>query len=165
MATVNFQNTPTTTVGELPKVGDQLPSFTLVGSDLGEFTQEKFAGKGIILNIFPSLDTGVCAASVRRFNELATELGDAVVVGVSKDLPMAQDRFFEAEDIENITSGSAFRTSFGEDFGVALEGSPLKGLLARSVVIADKDGKVVYTELVDEITDEPDYAAAVEAVK
>lgn len=165
MATVNFQNNATSTVGELPKVGDTLPSFTLVGTDLEEFTGEKFAGKRVILNIFPSLDTGVCAASVRRFNELAADLGDTEVICVSKDLPMAQGRFCETEGIENVTAGSAFRTSFGEDLGVTLEGSPLKGLLARSVVVADEDGKVLYTELVDEITTEPDYDAALEALK
>ncbi|AGF72607.1 thiol peroxidase [Corynebacterium halotolerans] len=165
MATVNFQNTATSTVGELPNVGDQLPSFTLVGTDLGEFTNEEFAGKRVILNVFPSLDTGVCAASVRRFNELASELDNTVVVGVSKDLPMAQGRFCEAEGIENVTAGSAFRTSFGEDYGLTLEGSPLQGLLARAVVVADENGKVVYTQLVDEITTEPDYDSALEALK
>lgn len=165
MATVKFQNNPASTVGELPEVGDQLPSFTLVGTDLEEFTGEKFSGKPVILNIFPSLDTGVCAASVRRFNELADDLADAEVVCVSKDLPMAQGRFFESEGIENVTAGSAFRTSFGDDFGVTLEGSPLKGLLARSVVVADENGKVIHTQLVDEITTEPDYDAALAALK
>lgn len=165
MANVTFQNEPTTTAGELPAVGDQLPDFTLVGTDLAEVTQADVAGKRVVLNIFPSLDTGVCAASVREFNERATSLDNTVVLGVSKDLPFAHGRFCSAEGIENLTAGSAFRSTFGEDFGLTLQGSPLQGLLARAVIVADENGKVVYTQLVEEITTEPDYDAAVNALQ
>lgn len=164
MANVTFKNESTTTSGELPSVGDKLPDFTLVGSDLSELTPADFAGKRVVLNIFPSLDTGVCAASVREFNKRATSLDNTVVLGVSRDLPFAHDRFCSAEGIENVTTGSAFRSSFGEDYGLTLQGSPLEGLLARAVIVADEDGKVVYTQLVDEITEEPDYDSAVNAL-
>ena len=164
MANVTFKNESTTTSGELPSVGDKLPDFTLVGSDLSELTPADFADKRVVLNIFPSLDTGVCAASVREFNKRATSLDNTVVLGVSRDLPFAHDRFCSAEGIENVTTGSAFRSSFGEDYGLTLQGSPLEGLLARAVIVADEDGKVVYTQLVDEITEEPDYDSAVNAL-
>ncbi len=164
MAHVTFKNESTTTAGELPAVGDQLPDFTLVGTDLSELTPADFAGKRVVLNIFPSLDTGVCAKSVREFNERATSLDNTVVLGVSQDLPFAHGRFCSAEGIENVTTGSSFRSSFGEDYGLTLQGSPLQGLLARAVIVADENGKVVYTQLVDEITDEPDYDAAVDAL-
>ena len=164
MATTNFKGSPVTTSGELPAVGDQLPEFTLVGTDLSEITPADLAGKRVVLNIFPSLDTGVCAASVREFNKRATSLDNTVVLGVSQDLPFAHGRFCSAEGIDNVTTGSTFRSSFGEDYGLTLQGSPLQGLLARAVVVADENGKVVYTQLVDEITDEPDYDAAVNAL-
>ena len=164
MANVTFKNESTSTSGELPAVGDQLPDFTLVGTDLSEITPADFAGQRVVLNIFPSLDTGVCAASVREFNKRATSLDNTVVLGVSQDLPFAHGRFCSAEGIDNVTTGSTFRSSFGEDYGLTLQGSPLQGLLARAVVVADENGKVVYTQLVDEITDEPDYDAAVNAL-
>ncbi|NLP40364.1 MAG: thiol peroxidase [Corynebacterium pollutisoli] len=164
MANVTFKNESTSTSGELPAVGDQLPEFTLVGTDLSEITPADLAGKRVVLNIFPSLDTGVCAASVREFNKRATSLDNTVVLGVSQDLPFAHGRFCSAEGIDNVTTGSTFRSSFGEDYGLTLQGSPLQGLLARAVVVADENGKVVYTQLVDEITDEPDYDAAVNAL-
>ena len=132
--------------------------------DLGEVTQEATAGKRVVLNIFPSVDTGICAASVRKFNELAAGLEDTAVVTVSKDLPFALGRFCGAEGIENLTATSAFRSSFGEDFGITLADGPMEGLLGRAVVIVDADGKVAYTQLVDEITTEPDYDAAVAAL-
>ena len=164
MANVTFKNESTSTSGELPAVGDQLPDFTLVGTDLSEITPADLAGKRVVLNIFPSLDTGVCAASVREFNKRATSLDNTVVLGVSQDLPFAHGRFCSAEGIDNVITGSTFRSSFGEDYGLTLQGSPLQGLLARAVVVADENGKVVYTQLVDEITDEPDYDAAVNAL-
>lgn len=164
MANVTFKNESTSTSGELPAVGDQLPEFTLVGTDLSAITPADLAGKRVVLNIFPSLDTGVCAASVREFNKRATSLDNTVVLGVSQDLPFAHGRFCSAEGIDNVTTGSTFRSSFGEDYGLTLQGSPLQGLLARAVVVADENGKVVYTQLVDEITDEPDYDAAVNAL-
>jgi len=164
MANVTFKNESTTTAGELPAVGDQLPDFTLVGTDLGEITPADLQGKRVVLNIFPSLDTGVCAASVREFNKRATSLDNTVVLGVSADLPFAHGRFCSAEGIDNVTTGSTFRSSFGDDYGLTLQGSPLQGLTARAVIVADENGKVVYTQLVDEITDEPDYDAAVNAL-
>ncbi|MDO5670304.1 MAG: thiol peroxidase [Corynebacterium sp.] len=164
MANVTFKNESTTTAGELPAVGDQLPDFTLVGTDLSEITPADLAGKRVVLNIFPSLDTGVCAASVREFNQRATSLDNTVVLGVSADLPFAHGRFCSAEGIDNVTTGSTFRSSFGDDYGLTLQGSPLQGLTARAVVVADENGKVLYTQLVDEITDEPDYDAAVNAL-
>lgn len=165
MATTNFKGNPVHTVGELPAVGSTIPAFTLTGNDLGDITSDSLAGKKVIYNIFPSVDTGVCAASVRTFNKDAAGLKDATVVCVSKDLPFAQGRFCGAEGISDVTVASAFRSSFGEDFGVTQADGPMKGLLARSVVVTDAAGKVVYTELVPEITTEPDYASALEAVE
>lgn len=164
MATTKFQGTEVKTVGELPAVGTKAPEFTLVGTDLDAVTGTSFEGKKIVLNIFPSVDTGVCAASVRQFNKDAADLDDTVVLCVSKDLPFAQARFCAAEGIENVVSASAFRDSFGEDFGVTMVDGPLAGLLARSVVVLNPAGEVVYTQLVDEVTTEPDYEAALKAL-
>lgn len=160
MASITFQSNPVTTVGELPATGSSLPAFDLVGADLDPVTSGAFAGRRVVLNIFPSLDTGTCAMSVRKFNELAAGLENTVVVCVSKDLPFAQARFCGAEGIENVVTGSAFRSSFGEDFGVTMVDGPLQGLLSRAVVIADADGTIIHTQQVGEIADEPDYDAA-----
>ncbi|MCQ9368390.1 thiol peroxidase [Brevibacterium sp. 50QC2O2] len=164
MSTTAFNSAPVNTTGSLPAVGADLPAFELVGGDLAPVTSADLAGKKLVLNIFPSLDTGVCAASVHKFNELAADL-DATVVCVSNDLPFAQARFCGAEGIDNVIVASGFRSGFGQDYGVTMEDGPLAALLARSVVVADANGKVVYTELVPEITTEPDYDSAVEAVK
>ncbi len=164
MATTHFNGTETPTSGNLPAVGDALPDFTVVDTNLGEVSLADLKGKKIVLNIFPSVDTGVCAASVRQFNEEASKLDNTTVLCVSKDLPFALGRFCGAENIENVTAASAFRSSFGEDLGLVLEGSPLKGLFARTVIVADEDGKVTYTQLVDEVTTEPDYDAAIAAL-
>lgn len=164
MATITFASDPISTIGELPAVGEPAPSIELVGGDLSPVTLDDFAGKRVVLNIFPSLDTGICAMSVRRFNELAAGLDDTVVLAVSKDLPFAAGRFCAAEGIENVVSASAFRSTFGDDYGVTMVEGPLQGLLARSVVIVGTDGKVVYTQLVPEIKTEPDYDAAVAAL-
>lgn len=164
MANVTFRNEPTTTSGELPRVGEELPGFTLVGGDMQELTDKDLAGKRIVLNIFPSLDTGVCAQSVRTFNQKAAALDNTVVLCVSKDLPFAQQRFCAAEGIENVTAASAFRSSFGEDYGVIMQGSPIKGLLARSVVVADENHNIIHTELVGETADEPNYEAVEKAL-
>ena len=153
------------TVGELPAEGTSVRSFDLVGADLGPVASDEFTGQRMVLNIFPSLDTGVCAQSVRAFNELAANFEDTVVLCVSKDLPFAQQRFCAAEGIENVVTASAFRSTFGEDYGVILQGSPIKGLLARSVVVTDADHKIVHTELVPEIANEPDYEAAKKALE
>ncbi|MGO1183811.1 MAG: thiol peroxidase [Micrococcaceae bacterium] len=157
MATTSFKNTPAHTVADLPSVGQKAPDVELVGTDLQPFRLSDFAGKTVVLNIFPSVDTGVCAASVRTFNERAADLDDTVVVCVSQDLPFAQGRFCGAEGIENVVMGSAFRSEFGADFGLRLADSPMAGLLARAVVIIDAEGTVTYTQLVPEITQEPDY--------
>lgn len=164
MATTAFKGNPVTTSGELPAVGSAAPAFELVGSDLAPVTAESLAGKKVVLNIFPSVDTGVCAQSVRTFNEKAAGLENTVVVNASADLPFALKRFCAAEGIENVTSGSSFRSDFATDFGVKMVDGPLAGLCARSVVVLDADGKVIYTQLVDEITTEPDYDAALAAL-
>jgi thiol peroxidase len=135
----------------------------LTGADLGAVSSDQFSGKPVLLNIFPSVDTPVCATSVRTFNERAAGSG-ATVVNVSKDLPFAQKRFCGAEGIENVTTASAFRDSFGEDYGVTIADGPMAGLLARAVVVIDADGNVAYTELVPEIAHEPDYDAALAAL-
>lgn len=164
MALTHFQGQDTTTNGELPEKGSAAPDFQLVAADLAELSLADFAGKNVLLNIFPSVDTGVCAASVREFNQRAAGAENTVVLCVSHDLPFALGRFCAAEGIDNVTVASAFRSSFGSDYGVVLEDSPLKGLLARSVVVIGADGKVAYTQLVDEITTEPDYDAALAAL-
>lgn len=165
MAQVNFRGTPITISGELPAIGSQAPDFELAGAGLSSVQRADFAGKRIVLNIFPSVDTGVCAASVRRFNELAASLDNTVVLAVSKDLPFAQARFCGAEGIENVVPASAFRSSFGEDYGVTVVDGPIRGLLTRAVVILDTDGTVRYTQLVAETSNEPDYDAAVAALQ
>lgn len=160
MADTAFSGTPAHTVGDLPAVGDTAPAFTTVDTDLNDVSLADFAGKRVILNIFPSVDTGVCAASEREFNKRAAGLDNTVVVSVSKDLPFALGRFCAAEGIENVVPTSAFRSSFSEDYGVRLLDSPLAGVLARAVVVVDSDGTVLYSQLVPEITTEPDYDAA-----
>ncbi|CAM4036897.1 thiol peroxidase [Janibacter anophelis] len=163
MATTAFKGNPVNTAGELPAAGASAPAFDLVGDGLSALTSADVPGR-VVLNIFPSIDTGVCAASVRKFNELAASLDNTTVVNVSKDLPFAQARFCGAEGIDKVKVGSAFRSSFGEDYGVTMTDGPMAGLLARSVVVLDADGKVVHSELVPEITQEPDYDAAVKAL-
>lgn len=164
MATTSLRGTPVHTVGDLPSVGDRAPSYTLTGTDLADVNSDSFAGTRVVLNIFPSLDTATCAASVRRFNELAASFDNTVVVCASADLPFAMARFCGAEGIENVTTGSAFRSTFGTDYGVTLTDSPMRGLLARAVVVVDADGTVRHTELVSDIAVEPDYDAAVAAL-
>ncbi len=162
MATTALGGNPVNTVGDLPAVGTAAPAFSLTGSDFSDVSLG--SGSRTVLNIFPSVDTGVCAASVKKFNELAAGLDNTVVVCVSNDLPFAQARFCGAEGIENVTAASGFKSSFGQDYGVALVDGKFEGLLARSVVIIDADGSVVHTELVPEIAQEPDYDAAVAAL-
>ncbi|MEE6187690.1 thiol peroxidase [Niabella digestorum] len=165
MSQITFKGSPVNTSGTLPAVGSQLKDFTLVKDDLSEKTLADYKGKKIVLNIFPSIDTGVCAASVRKFNEEAAKLENTVVINVSRDLPFAQKRFCAAEGIANVETLSDFRGSFGEDYGVTLTDSPLKGLLSRAVVVANENGAIVYTEQVPEITQEPNYAAALAALQ
>ncbi|MCV7192807.1 thiol peroxidase [Mycolicibacterium brumae] len=163
MAQITFRGTPVHTSGELPAVGSPAPSFTLTGSDLAEVTDGQFDGKPVVLNIFPSVDTGVCATSVRTFNERVAGTGVSVLC-VSADLPFAQARFCGAEGIENVTSASTFRSDFGSDYGITMTDGPLAGLLGRAVVVVGADGNVVYTELVPEIASEPNYDAALAAL-
>lgn len=162
MAQITLRGNPINTVGELPAVGSKAPAFSLTGGDLGAVKSEQFDGKPVVLNIFPSVDTPVCATSVRTFNQRAAG-GGATVVNVSKDLPFAQARFCGAEGIENVTTASAFRDSFGEDYGVTIADGPMAGLLARAIVVIGADGNVAYTELVPEIAQEPNYDAALTA--
>ncbi len=165
MATTAFKGTPVHTVGELPAPGSAAPGIELVGSDLSPVRTEDLADRRIVLNIFPSVDTGTCALSVRRFNELATTLENTVVVCASRDLPFAQARFCGAEGLDDVVMGSAFRSSFGEDYGVTMTDGPLEGLLARSVVVLDAEGTVLHAQMVDEIADEPDYDAALAVLR
>ncbi|HMT87463.1 MAG TPA: thiol peroxidase [Arachnia sp.] len=160
MSNILFKGNPVHSVGELPAVGSEAPDFTVTGVDLSEITKADFAGSLLVLNIFPSVDTGVCAMSVRRFNELAAGLEGVKVLCVSRDLPFALNRFCGAEGIENVTVSSDFRTGFGETYGVTFVDGPLKGLLSRSIVVIDADGVVRYTQQVEETTTEPDYDAA-----
>ncbi|MBN9634223.1 MAG: thiol peroxidase [Actinobacteria bacterium] len=164
MAQITLRGNPINTVGDLPAVGSAAPAFALTGVDLGPVTNEQFSGKPVVLNIFPSIDTPVCATSVRTFNERAAASG-ATVLCVSNDLPFAQKRFCGSEGIENVSTASSFRDSFGEDYGIALADGPMAGLLARAIVVIGADGNVAYTELVPEIAQEPDYDAALAAAK
>jgi thiol peroxidase len=164
MAQITLRGNAINTVGELPAVGSSAPGFTLTGADLGAVSSEQFSGKPVLLNIFPSIDTPVCATSVRTFDERAAAIG-ATVLCVSKDLPFAQKRFCGAEGTENVSTASAFRDSFGEDYGVTITDGPMAGLLARAVVVIGADGNVAYAELVPEIAQEPDYDAALAALK
>ena len=167
MKTITFQGAPVTLAGEFIKVGAQAPDFSLVKGDLSSLTLADVKGKYALLNIFPSMDTGVCAASVRKFNKLATEMNNTVVLAISKDLPFAQGRFCTTEGIDNVIPLSDYRytSHFGEDYGVLMADGALCGLLARAVVIINPEGKVAYTELVPEITQEPNYEAALAALR
>lgn len=165
MAKVTLHDNPVLTVGDLPAVGSQAPAFTLVGKDLSDVTLAAYAGKTVVLNIFPSIDTPVCATSVRRFNAEAATLGDTTVLCISADLPFATGRFCSTEGLEKVVPASVFRApGFGKAYGVTITNGPLNGLLARAIVIINGAGKVVYTELVPEITKEPNYAAALKAL-
>lgn len=164
MADTNFKGNPVHTTGDLPSTGQAAPDFTLTGADLGDVTLAQHAGRRVVLNIFPSVDTGVCATSVRRFNELAASLDNTSVICASADLPFALARFCGAEGIDNVVAASTFRSSFADDYGTRLVDGPLEGLNARAVVVVDADGKVAHTELVPEIGQEPDYDAAVAAL-
>jgi thiol peroxidase len=165
MANITFKGQPIHTCGELPKVGEEAPDFTLVKSDLSEAKLSDFRGKYVVLNIFPSLDTGVCAASVRRFNKEAAGMKNTVVLCISADLPFAAERFCSTEGIENVITLSTFRnSSFGEQYGLTIVDGPMKGLLARAVIVVNPEGKIVYEELVPEIAQEPDYNSAINSI-
>lgn len=165
MAQTKLKGNAVNTVGDLPAVGRAAPAFTATGTDLSDVSLADHAGKRVILNIFPSIDTGICAASARRFNEEAGKLDNTVVLCVSADLPFAHGRFCEAEGLKDVLPLSVFRApAFGQDYGVTMASGPLTGLLARAVVVIGADGNVAYTELVPEITQEPDYEAALAAL-
>ena len=165
MAKITLKGDTVNTSGELPKVGEKAPDFTLVNSNLEEVKLSDFQGKNVVLNIFPSLDTGVCAASVRKFNEKATSLDNTVVLGISSDLPFAASRFCSAEGIDNVITLSVFRDEdFAKDYGVLLVDGPMRGLTARAVVIVNPEGKVIYNQLVPEISQEPDYNSAINSI-
>ena len=157
MATVKFFGAPAETVGELPQAGEKAPDFVLTAQDLSDFDLESLKGKRIVLNIFPSLDTDVCAASVRKFNTEASGLPNTVVVCVSADLPFAAKRFCVANGIENVRTGSTFRSQFGKKYGVEFSDGMFKGLMARSVVVIDENGQVLGSKMVEEQSNEPDY--------
>lgn len=165
MANITLRGNPIHTNGELPKVGSTAPGFKLVGAALKDVTPSAFAGKRKVLNIFPSIDTGVCAASVRQFNQRAAQLDNAVVLCISADLPFAQQRFCGAEGISNVTMLSMMRDRhFAKDYGVLIEDGPLAGLMARAVVVLDANDRVLHAELVPEIGQEPNYEAALKAL-
>jgi len=165
MASITLKGNPINTSGELPGVGSKAPEFSLTKKDLSDVSLSDFSGKKVVLNMFPSLDTPVCANSVRRFNEDAANRKGTVVLCISADLPFAHARFCEAEGIANVESLSTMRSAdFGTSYGNVIVDGPLKGLLSRSVMVLDSDGSVAYTEQVPEIVDEPNYEAALAAL-
>ncbi|MBI4913812.1 MAG: thiol peroxidase [Acidobacteria bacterium] len=165
MAQITFKGNPIHTAGELPALGSPAPNFTLTGTDLGALSLGQYQGQRVVLNIFPSLDTGVCATSVRQFNARASQAANTTVLCVSADLPFAAKRFCVAEGLDKVVPASTFRSpDFGQTFGLAMVDGPLRGLLARAVLVLDEGGKVIHRELVPEITQEPDYDAAMKAL-
>jgi len=164
-ATTHLRGNPVHTNASLPAPRSLAPAFTLVKDDLSEVDNQALKGRRVVLNIFPSIDTPTCQKSVRRFNELAAAMNNTVVLCVSADLPFAQKRFCGAEGITNVQNASSFRTNFGKVFGVSMVDGPLKGLLARAVVVLDESGMVTHTQLVNEIADEPNYDAALAALR
>jgi len=165
MSNITLKGNPVHTKGSLPSVGTTVKDFNLVDSSLNVKTLESFQGKKKVFNIFPSIDTPTCASSARQFNEQASALENTVVINVSKDLPFALGRFCAAEGLKNVETLSDFGSSFGDDYELTIEDSPLKGLLSRAVIVTDENNKVLYTEQVAEIADEPNYDAALEALK
>ena len=165
MAKITLKGNAVTTSGNLPEVGSAAKDFKLIASDLSVKTLSDYKGKTVILNIYPSVDTGTCATSTRKFNEMASDLDNTVVLCISKDLPFAFSRFCGAEGIDNVETLSDFRTGqFGKDYGVEILDGPLTGLLSRAIVVINPDGKIVHTEQVPEIVDEPNYDAALASV-
>ena len=165
MANITLKGNEIHTIGNLPEVGLSLKDLALVNDKLEVKTLEDYNGKRKIFNIFPSIDTGICAASARKFNVEAGNLENTVVINVSKDLPFALGRFCAAEGLDHVETLSDFRGTFGDDYGVTIVDGPMKGLLSRAVIVTDENNNVVYTEQVPEITDEPNYEAAINALK
>ena len=165
MAQITLKGNPVETSGTLPSVGSTSPGFKLVRTDLSEVTLENYTGKKKVLNIFPSIDTATCAMSVRHFNKDAASLPNVAVLNISADLPFAQKRFCGAEGIENAEALSTFRSKFSTDFGLQMTSGPLAGLCSRAVIVLDEKNKVLYTEQVPDIVNEPNYEAALKALK
>ncbi|MEN9648276.1 MAG: thiol peroxidase [Actinomycetota bacterium] len=163
-STVTLGGNPVSVSGKLPATGKALPKFSLTTSALQDITNKDIAGKRVIFNIFPSIDTPTCASSTRKFNEIASSLSNTEIYCVSADLPFAQGRFCAAEGLSNVKTASSFRSNFGATFGVNLTSSVLKGVMARAVIVADEKGKVLHTELVSEIANEPNYDAAIDSL-
>lgn len=162
---VHFQGNPVSVAGQIPQLGSKAQPFSLVAKDLSDVALSQYAGKRKVLNIFPSIDTGVCAASVRKFNQLATEMDNTVVLCISADLPFAQSRFCGAEGLSNVVTLSTLRNpEFQQQYGVAIAEGALKGLTARALVVLNENDDVVFSQLVNEITQEPDYSAALNAL-
>jgi len=165
MANIKFKGSPVNTQGNLPSVGSTAPDFNLTSGDLSGKNLSDFKGKKVVLNIFPSVDTGTCAASVRKFNEKASSLADTVVLCISRDLPFAQGRFCAAEGLENVIMLSEYKdNNFSDAYQLRFTDGPLEGLLSRSVVVIDENGNVKYTEQVAETTEEPNYDQAIAAL-
>ena len=166
MAEILFQGEPIHTIGELPSVGSQEPDFIVTKTDLSEIRLKNYLGHPILINIFPSLDTPTCASAMQRFNEIGLEASDILILCISADLPFAQKRFCAMQHLANVHPASVFRHPvFGQTYGVTILDGPLAGLLARAVLILDQKGKVLYTELVKEITEEPNYRAISQVLK
>ena len=165
MASITLKGNPIHTCGDLPKVGSTAPDFTLVKNDLSTASLVAYAGKKKVLSVFPSVDTPVCATSVRKFNERAAALANTVVLNISADLPFAQKRFCAAEGITGVETLSVFRSSFAKDYGLEIADGPLAGLCSRAIIVLDENNKVVYSEQVPEITQEPDYDKAIATLK
>ncbi|CAN5663445.1 thiol peroxidase [soil metagenome] len=165
MADITLKGGAVHTSGTLPAIGSTAKDFKLVKTDLSEISLATYAGKFKVLNIFPSVDTSTCATSVRHFNQDAAKMDNTVVLNISADLPFAQGRFCGAEGIKNVEMGSSFRSTFGKDWGLEMIDSPLKGLLSRAVVVLSPDNKVLYTEQVAEIAQEPNYDAALKSFR
>ncbi len=166
MAVITFKGNPIHTAGSLPEIGAAAPDFRLVKTDLSLMSLSQFKGKKVVMNIFPSLDTPVCATSVRRFNAEADKLNNTVVLCISRDLPFAQKRFCGAEGLNNVMTGSEYQdSSFSDAYGVRIIDGPLSGLFSRAIVVVNEAGKVIYTEQVPEIAQEPDYDKALAAIK
>jgi thiol peroxidase len=166
MAKITFKGNPVNTSGNLPSKGSKAPEFSLVKSDLSSLSLSELKGKKLLLNIFPSVGTSVCSTSIRKFNQMAAGMANTMVLAISKDLPFAHKDFCSTEGITNVVTLSGFRdTAFGKAYGVDTLDGPFAGLYARSVVVLDEAGKVIYTQLVPDTTQEPDYDAALNALK
>lgn len=166
MSVITLRGNVMQTMGTLPSIGSQAPDFTVTKTDLSEIRLKNYLGKTIILNIFPSLDTETCATAMQQFNEIANQFENILILCVSTDLPFAQKRFFNTKHLENVLPVSVFRhPNFGQTYGVTIMDGPLAGLLSRAVIILDERGKVIYTQQVEEISHDPDYAAMTDAIK